>query len=94
MDPTAPLPANPPPFASAEPGALPPPPDRLPAAIDNNVEGEGGYWYATRVQTILLVERSKHGQVKVQLRERDAYVLGEAGRPTWSSKERVFDFVA
>lgn len=94
MDPTAPLPANPPPFASAEPNALPPALDRLPVGSEGKVEGQGGYWYGTRVQTVLLVEREKDGKVRVQMRERDAYVLGEGGRPGWSAQERTFDFVA
>lgn len=95
MDPTAPLPDVPPPFPSAEPGALSPSPERLPGGFEDKVEGSGGYWYGTRVQTVLLVEPpDSEGRVRVQMRERDAYVLGEEGRPKWSSEERVFEFVA
>ncbi|KAG0659314.1 hypothetical protein C6P46_005244 [Rhodotorula mucilaginosa] len=78
---------------------------------DKNKEGVEGnpglQWYATRVQTLLLVERKPNG--KVIFRERDAYVLdrdGEdeedsvgrqketksRGTPRWSGQERRYEF--
>ncbi|BGP27818.1 hypothetical protein Rt10032_c13g5164 [Rhodotorula toruloides] len=85
FDPFAPLPSIPPPFPPTSPSPSPPssdPPKR---------EGEDDiHWYATRVQTLLLVER---GTGRVVVRERQAFVLDEEGRPRWSGKERVFEFV-
>lgn len=91
MDPTAPLPANPPPFAEA--GSSPTPaPTQLPAGLEDKVEGTGGYWYATRVQTVLLVEREREGKVRVSLREREGYALNAEGKPEWQPEERLFEF--
>lgn len=39
---------------------------------------------------MLLVERETG---RVVVREREAYVLDEEGRPKWSGKERAFEFV-
>lgn len=78
---------------------------------DKNKEGVEGnrslQWYATRVQTLLLVERKPNG--KVIFRERDAYVLDDGdsdggdhdegkeedearGTPRWSGQERRYEF--
>ncbi|BGP11576.1 Transport and Golgi organization protein 2 [Rhodotorula toruloides] len=85
LDPSAPLPAIPPPFPSTSPSPSPLSPD------STKREGEDGvHWYATRVQTLLLVERETG---RVVVREREAYVLDEEGRPKWSGKERAFEFV-
>lgn len=91
MDPTAPLPPNSPPFAEA--GSSPTPaPTQLPAGLEDKVEGTGGYWYATRVQTVLLVEREREGKVRVSLREREGYALNAEGKPEWQPEERLFEF--
>ncbi|BGP35561.1 hypothetical protein JCM10296v2_007402 [Rhodotorula toruloides] len=85
LDPSAPLPAIPPPFPSTLASPSPLSPD------STKREGEDGvHWYATRVQTLLLVERETG---RVIVREREAFVLNEQGRPTWSGKERAFEFV-
>ncbi|BGP43643.1 hypothetical protein JCM10449v2_007688 [Rhodotorula kratochvilovae] len=93
LDPSAPLPLLPPPFPSS-PSPLtsssPTSPADLPPEIAHGKkEGEDdAHWYATRVQTLLLVERETG---RVVLRERDAYVLDDEGRPRWSGEERKFE---
>ncbi|GAA5842014.1 hypothetical protein JCM11251_001989 [Rhodosporidiobolus azoricus] len=106
LDPTAPLPAAPPPLplssnfttTTATSLAGDPPMDvhHPVAGAKAKKEGEDGLrWYATRVQTVLVV--GKDGTCVV--RERDAYVLcgeedGEEneGKPKWSGEERRFEF--
>ncbi|GAA6021578.1 hypothetical protein JCM10207_005073 [Rhodosporidiobolus poonsookiae] len=100
LDPSAPLPAIPPPLPPATPTRPSTPTTSLasPAVLPLEVtqgkrEGEDGcHWYGTRVQTLVLVRRD--GSVVV--REREAYVLGkkgeEKGRPVWSGEERRFEF--
>jgi hypothetical protein len=93
MDPTAPLPLTPPPFVAAPPDAPSPSPTDLPPDCELKAEGEGGHWYGTRVQTIVLVERVQEGQgAKVVFIERDAYVL-DGGKPRWSGVQRRLEFV-
>ncbi|GAA5985749.1 hypothetical protein JCM10908_007095 [Rhodotorula pacifica] len=60
------------------------PPERAPSSpatdsVTNAADrpGSGVHWYATRVQTLLLVERKQGG--KVIFMERDAYVLDSSG---------------
>ncbi|KAK4054507.1 hypothetical protein OIV83_001001 [Microbotryomycetes sp. JL201] len=54
-------------------------------------ESDDNRWYATRVQTILLVEwPGTDGAVRVVFREREAYTLVD-GKPRWSGDERVFE---
>ena len=87
------FPATHPPFPS--PASFPdsPAPYDLPPPGELQREGtNGGHWYATRVQTVLLVERESEGRVRVVMRERDAYVLDEeTGKPRWSGEERRFE---
>lgn len=68
-----------------------------PAASDGEelADGDGGHWYATRVQTILVVGKSdpKKDGVRVTMWERDAFVLKEDGRPEWSGAVRKFQLV-
>ncbi|GAA5902272.1 hypothetical protein JCM5296_003969 [Sporobolomyces johnsonii] len=93
LDPKAPLPPSapplPPPSLSLPHSSSSPPPDSLPPSVTaGKKEGEdGAHWYATRVQTLLMVER---GTGRVTLREREGYALDEEGRPRWSGQERVF----
>ncbi|GAA6048583.1 hypothetical protein JCM3770_002040 [Rhodotorula araucariae] len=97
LDPSAPLPELPPPFpptgasatASSSPAPSPAPADLAPDIMHGKKEGEDdAHWYATRVQTLLLVERATG---RVVLRERDAYVLDAQGHPRWSGEERKFE---
>ncbi|GAA5959766.1 hypothetical protein JCM21900_006376 [Sporobolomyces salmonicolor] len=92
LDPKAPLPPSVlplPPPSNPLPSSSSLPPDSLPPSVMAGArEGDdGARWYATRVQTLLMVER---GTGRVTLREREGYALNEEGRPTWSGKERVF----
>ena len=92
MDPSAPLPDEPLPFEPAEPGTAALALDDL-GPDAGRFEGKGGMWYATRVQSIVLVERPKEssGKVRVVFREREAYTLQD-GTPRWSGDERIFEF--
>lgn len=56
-------------------------------------EGQGnGHWYATRVQTIIIVTREAD-KLRVDMRERDVYKLGDDGKkPVYSGERRKFTF--
>ncbi|GAA5845346.1 hypothetical protein JCM9279_004852 [Rhodotorula babjevae] len=104
FDPSAPMPDDAPPFpppsssapsTSALPPSAPSSPSHSapslgpPEAPTPDPTAAGAHWYATRVQSLVLVER-RTGRVVV--RERDAFVLDEATRrPVWSGEERVFE---
>ncbi|GAA5901315.1 uncharacterized protein JCM6883_000177 [Sporobolomyces salmoneus] len=90
ISPSSPLPPTPPPLPAA---SLPWSPADLPESVTQGKrEGEDGTrWYATRTQTIILIERATG---RVVLREREGYRL-EDGRPVWigsSEAERAFEF--
>lgn len=60
-----------------------------PEAASLDPSSAGAHWYATRVQSLVLVSR-RTGRVVV--RERDAFVLDpETRTPVWSGRERVFE---
>ncbi|GAA5992215.1 hypothetical protein JCM11641_001017 [Rhodosporidiobolus odoratus] len=82
LDPLAPIPAIPPPF--------PPVPSSTPSSTcSGRKEGDkGARWYATRVQTILLVGRDG----KVVFREREGFGLDGEGGVEWKGRERRFEF--
>ncbi|KAM0747301.1 hypothetical protein T439DRAFT_98424 [Meredithblackwellia eburnea MCA 4105] len=102
-----PLPLNPkaplaPPSTSVPPSSGPPPtpaPADLPdykALLKEGKQVPGGRWYATRVQTLVLISRAKddEGELDVRFIERDAYRLGSDGFPVWAGEEprREFKF--
>lgn len=95
MDPKAPIPTEPIPFVPA-PESTPAPDAAAPIEYDEaQVEGKTGYWYGTRVQSMVLIERERgpEGRVRVKFSERDAYVLSSAGNlPSWSGNVRSFEF--
>ncbi|GAA5939608.1 hypothetical protein JCM3775_002066 [Rhodotorula graminis] len=104
FDPSAPMTDDAPPFpppsststSSTLPSSIAPPSPPAaaptlgpPESASPDPTAPGAHWYATRVQSLVLVER-RTGRVVV--RERDAYVLdGETRRPVWSGRERVFE---
>lgn len=96
LNPKAPLPSSPATF-------VPPPislpisstPDPLPPSDELEKEGaNGGHWYATRVQTILLVSKpDAAGRTRVVMKEREAYRLNvETNEPEWSGAVQSFEF--
>ncbi|GAA6015697.1 hypothetical protein JCM11491_002449 [Sporobolomyces phaffii] len=92
ISPGSPLPPTPPPLP--EP-SLPASPADLPDSITcGKRDGEDGTrWYATRTQSIILVERETG---RIVLREREGYRLQD-GRPVWvgnRERERMFEFAA
>ncbi|KAM0791323.1 hypothetical protein ACM66B_005794 [Microbotryomycetes sp. NB124-2] len=91
MDPHAPLSDEVPAFKAADDGARAPAVDELGPDYER-LESDDNHWYATRVQTVVLVERAPtSGKLRVVFREREAYTLVD-GKPAWSGDERVFEF--
>lgn len=90
LNPRIQLPPHPLPFPSTPSSHTPtsaPALDDLPEFGDHEREGvDGAHWYATRVQTLLLITRppDKDSVPQVTFYERDAYVLGEDKTPRWS----------
>jgi hypothetical protein len=95
MDPRAPIPTEPIPFVPASKGT-PSPDAATPITHDEQkIEGKNGYWYATRVQSMLLIDRTAgaDGRLRVKFSERDAYVMPQPGqKPQWSGDVRNFKF--
>ncbi|KAK4056704.1 hypothetical protein OIO90_002256 [Microbotryomycetes sp. JL221] len=92
MDPIAPLPEETPAFEPAPSGTSAPAVDEL-GPYTERIEGQDGMWYATRVQSIVLIERPQsdgEGKVRVVFREREAYKLQDR-KPVWSGDERCFE---
>lgn len=92
MNPKAPVPPEPVPWEPSPDGTpTPDPAEPIPDA-DGKMDGQNGYWYGTRVQTVILVEReAQNGKLKVTFKERDAYVASADG-PRWSGTVRTFNF--
>ncbi|GAA5908935.1 hypothetical protein JCM8208_007123 [Rhodotorula glutinis] len=101
FDPSSPMPDDAPPFpppssSAASTSVLPPSAPASPSSAPTAGPPEapdrtspGAHWYATRVQSLVLVSRTTG---RVVVRERDAYVLDErTRRPVWSGEERVFE---
>lgn len=96
LNPKAPLPSSPalfvPPPSSTPTSSTPSP---WPPSNELEKEGaSGGHWYATRVQTILLVSKpDAAGRTRVVMKEREAYRLNvETNEPEWSGAVQSFDF--
>ena len=100
LNPKLPLPEHEPPLPS--PGAAPKPstpptpdPKLLPTYGELDREGvDGGRWYGTRVQTVIVIQRPVgEAASQVVMYERDAYILGDDGLPRWADGEpRRFPF--
>ncbi|GAA5967722.1 hypothetical protein JCM3765_000010 [Sporobolomyces pararoseus] len=91
ISPSSPLPPSPPPLPAP---STPSSPADLPQLVTKGKrEGEDGTrWYATRTQTVILIERETG---RVVMREREGYRLQD-GRPVWigdNEKVHSFEFV-
>lgn len=84
------LPPAPLPFPAAAPDGRDP--TDLPPAEELQQEGQGGAWYATRVQTLVLIRTLPDGGHRVTFIERDGCVLAEDGKPRWSGAEHIYHF--
>ncbi|SGY84041.1 BQ5605_C009g05672 [Microbotryum silenes-dioicae] len=93
MNPLAPLPSTPTPFTPAPPDTQAPSPEVLPSSVEDpdKTEGRNGYWYGTRVQSVLMVDK-RDLKGRAVFVERDAYEIEKgSGKVRWSGEERRFE---